>query len=888
MTTVAVHGPGTLEERVARIVAEMLRIPECAVTADASFSELGMDSLAAVELTAAIEDSLGVELSMSSVHEHPSLRSLCDFIREGRRGEAVITSRDRMRADAQLPRDIIVDERRRDERRLTRDARRVLVTGATGFVGAFLVRALVDETSAEILCLVRGIGGDSRARLRKKLDALGIWSDEVDHRIRIVDGDVALPHFGLSPAHFAELAEDVDAIYHAAADVNWVSSYEALRATNVLGTVEMLRLACVGAVKPFHFISSVSVCHSTTAARTVDESLDALRTVDGLWLGYAQSKCVGEALVREAGARGLPATIIRPSLVSGDTMRGRSNPDDLVSRFIAGCIEMHAAPDLDWRVDCVPADDVAKSIVRLSRAHTCGISVSHLTATSPKHWRECVLWMRLSGYDVELVPYREWIAMLEETGERNPLYPLRAFFARTIPAEENLTLPELLEEGRRTRVMSEMTCAALGSLGHSSKPLTTRVLSRYFDDFEDHAIIPRVAKRKRTTGADVELPRLDSLTEQIERSLSDAEGRAVRLRSVSLSPINTDESIVSELTAWRGGTRSGLYHADVEHDGGASKLFVKSKPADVEVIDVGESVAALASPALGEMASRFRDHLGFTNASRREIALYADDDERLRRHTPRVLATSSDDDARQWLVVLESIDSDEFVGISTRQPATHAQVDAVIAGLARIHAMGFDRLGELESASWMPPRRSHPQRGAMIPLWSALATHALARSAPWSDRRLRVAHERALAALGPWSTTLESAKQTLIHNDFNPRNFVLRRAENGFDLCAFDWELATIGAPQRDLVECLAFMLPETASRATIARCVEHHRTSLERESGIDLDRGEWEHGFRAALCDFLIDRLASYAMIDRVRRQAFLPRVARGWLNLFHHYPFV
>ena len=92
-----------------------------------------------------------------------------------------------------------------------------------------------------------------------------------------------------------------------------------------------------------------------------------------------------------------------------------------------------------------------------------------------------------------------------------------------------------------------------------------------------------------------------------------------------------------------------------------------------------------------------------------------------------------------------------------------------------------------------------------------------------------------------------------------------------------DWELAAMGLPQRDLAECLAFMLPERASREQISRQLEQHRGALERETGIEIRRDEWDHGFRAALCDFLVDRLASYAMVDRVRRQAFLPRVARG-----------
>ena len=116
-------------------------------------------------------------------------------------------------------------------------------------------------------------------------------------RIHVVRADLSAPMLGMSPREFTALAERVDAIYHCGATVNWVYRYEALRDANVSATRELLRLASAGG-KPFHFISSISVCHSTSAPAVVDERFDSLTSLDGVHLGYAQSKCVAEALIR--------------------------------------------------------------------------------------------------------------------------------------------------------------------------------------------------------------------------------------------------------------------------------------------------------------------------------------------------------------------------------------------------------------------------------------------------------------------------------------------------------------------------------------------------------------------------------------------------------------
>ncbi len=133
---------------------------------------------------------------------------------------------------------------------------------------------------------------------------------------------------------------------------------------------------------------------------------------------------------------------------------------------------------------------------------------------------------------------------------------------------------------------------------------------------------------------------------------------------------------------------------------------------------------------------------------------------------------------------------------------------------------------------------------------------------------------------------METGPHTLIHNDFNPRNVCLRHdtRDGGLKLIAYDWELATVGVPQRDLAELLCFVLPTDVSRECIDRWTERHRLLLEQETGQGIDRVDWQQGFAAALNEVMLTRLPMYALIHRVRPQSFLPRVVHTWYAMHRH----
>jgi hypothetical protein len=91
-----------------------------------------------------------------------------------------------------------------------------------------------------------------------------------------------------------------------------------------------------------------------------------------------------------------------------------------------------------------------------------------------------------------------------------------------------------------------------------------------------------------------------------------------------------------------------------------------------------------------------------------------------------------------------------------------------------------------------------------------------------------------------------------------------------------------LGPPQRDLAEFLCFVYPPNVGSDVAERQVDQHRRSLEAATGRSIAADLWRLGFAAALADLLIDKLAFYAMVSRVRPQHFLPRVMRTWRRLY------
>ncbi len=134
----------------------------------------------------------------------------------------------------------------------------VFLTGATGFLGAFLLRDLLRQ-GLVVHCLVRGADtAAARDRLTANLRALELLDDVDLDRVRVYTGDVTKPRLGMAEDTYAGLARRVGAVYHSAAKVNFLTLYKWLRKSTVEATHGILRFACA-ARATLHHVSTTGV-----------------------------------------------------------------------------------------------------------------------------------------------------------------------------------------------------------------------------------------------------------------------------------------------------------------------------------------------------------------------------------------------------------------------------------------------------------------------------------------------------------------------------------------------------------------------------------------------------------------------------------------------------
>jgi nonribosomal peptide synthetase MxcG len=370
-----------------------------------SFFDLGGDSLVAIKL-AARAAARGLEIAPDAIYHHPTIRALAS-------SGGIDSGLDRglLEVKAVLEPGLVEALALRRELPARRSARRILLTGASGWLGARLLLELLRESDARIACLIRARDEQhARERLAEAIARHGATFPD-PARLELIPADLERPRFGLAPSRWSDLGE-VDAIVHSASVVNLLRPYSELEAPNVLAFQRLLELAATGAPKQLHLVSSLSVFVGSDRNTGILRERDRLDTTRRIYGGYAQSKWVAERMAERAVDAGLRQVwVYRLGLITRDSATGLRGPRDFLALFLDGLARLGAVPAVDpeLAVDMTPVDFAARALFRIALGAPPGCY--HLAAERGLPIGELLEAVRRSKAPLRTVSAHEWLEL---------------------------------------------------------------------------------------------------------------------------------------------------------------------------------------------------------------------------------------------------------------------------------------------------------------------------------------------------------------------------------------------------------------------------------------------------------------------------------------------
>lgn len=496
-----------------------------ALRADATLADLGLDSVTAVQLAGVLEEQMGTEVPLEALHGK-TLAELAVWVGSG---EGLLGALQRADLDGAAKLDASIRPRTLDEGGAT-PGPGTFLTGATGFVGVYLLAALQRRGVSGLVCLVRGETPEAgHARVLRTAAKVGVV---VDPDFTVVVGDLAKPRLGLDADTFARVATTCGRVIHCGAEVDWGLPFARLAPANVDGTKEIARLAALGGAT-VHFVSSLGVYPVGLSARARFSETAPLTEGHLLRLGYFQSKYAAEKVMEEARARGVPVSIYRPAYVTGDARTGAElDPDaQLLFAFVKGALRLGQVPAVEKVIDAVPVDFVAEAIAALALDPASTNRAFNLKSPAPIQQGELYRALRVRGWRIESAAFPRWrdrVLALPKTDPANSLARFAGYYSAVTPQ-----LMRRLESVMAVAMPAEDDAARAALAPHG---ITCPSVSSILDPWIDRALrdgrLPEPA-RAEVLGA-IHAPTLlplDLMAEPWTAGLPEEEAKLLRLYS---------------------------------------------------------------------------------------------------------------------------------------------------------------------------------------------------------------------------------------------------------------------------------------------------------------------------------------------------------------------
>lgn len=354
-------------------------IPGVDIGVTDNFFELGGDSVLATQLVRELNAVLPFEIEMHELFENLTVEALANLAhsRTDTNSSLNPASADIQNHDKLLE-DIRLTVERFEQLRFSSAAIResgngeveVFITGASGWVGSYVLAQLLSQPHIRVVALLRksDVSDDIGAKqvLLAQLTRHGVNLPSSRHsRLQVVLGDITQDDLGLDANTWRQISHNSQAIFHLAASKNVLQDYTSLSQSNVRPLYDVVRLAQETRLKPVFFTSPMTVCRRNIDGQVVVFPEEAGQNEPtGLLTGYAQSKWVGEQILLAATERGLPMRIYRTSHALPAASNQAQQANDTYSTVLKAACSAAVIPVWDTSaLHGVPVDVFAELLV---------------------------------------------------------------------------------------------------------------------------------------------------------------------------------------------------------------------------------------------------------------------------------------------------------------------------------------------------------------------------------------------------------------------------------------------------------------------------------------------------------------------------------------------
>lgn len=484
LTTEYVPPETAVEKEVAKVWEQVFSIEK--VGRRDNFFELGGDSLHAISITHTLKKAYSID--MTDIYKYPTIQELAEHLDKNK------STLEKQLEDVKnaLQEYEEVDEQWEEEQKQymekclpyekmdfeeMKELSRILLLGATGYLGIYLLKEILLQTEAEVVLIIRG----KCTRIQEKFRSYfgNELYEQYKDRITVLQGEISKGFFGLLEEDYTKLSETIDCVVNASGKADHYGEYEAFYEANVEIVQQIIAFAKTGCRKEIHHMSSKGVGMGKIEGRKhvlfTEFDTDYGQEFENY---YIDTKHQAEVLLRAARKDGVEVNLYRIGDLVYDSETGHFQENiekNAVYLLVQAMLELEYLPeDLPNFMEFSYVDFVGRAIVRLMLCRNLSQETYHLQN-----------------------PYRmgftDWKELLEEEKYPITFTDKEGFFAYVMKNYENpekkqaienlLTYSHLLEMPYYTDIQAatEKTTCLLGKLGLTWKKAGTISLKKMIE-----------------------------------------------------------------------------------------------------------------------------------------------------------------------------------------------------------------------------------------------------------------------------------------------------------------------------------------------------------------------------------------------------------------------